>query len=133
MADVATVDELFDRQYAAIVRALAVAFDDAEGAAEAVQEAFIEADRRWRTVGQYDEPAVWIRRVAINRLRNGRRNRLRRSEIVAAIRRSRPRTSPTRCSTCAGPSTASPRTCAWPSACTMWPGARSTRWPPRSR
>lgn len=86
MEDVATVDELFDRQYAAIVRALAVAFDDAEGAADAVQEAFIEADRRWRTVGQYDEPAVWIRRVAINRLRNGRRNRLRRSEIVAAIR-----------------------------------------------
>lgn len=86
MEDVATGDELFDRQYAAIVRALAVAFDDAEGAADAVQEAFIEADRRWRTVGQYDEPAVWIRRVAINRLRNGRRNRLRRSEIVAAIR-----------------------------------------------
>ena len=69
-----TVDELFDRQYAAIVRALAVAFDDAEGAADAVQEAFIEADRRW-TVSHYDEPAVWIRRVAINRLRNGRRNR----------------------------------------------------------
>jgi RNA polymerase sigma-70 factor, ECF subfamily len=81
-----SVDDLFDRQYAAIVRALAVAFADAEGAADAVQEAFIEADRRWRTVGQYDDPAVWIRRVAINRLRNGRRNRLRRAEIIAAIR-----------------------------------------------
>ena len=86
MEVVASVDELFDRHYAPIVRALAVAFDDAEGAADAVQEAFIQADRRWRTVGRYDDPAAWIRRVAINRLRNHRRNRLRRAEIVAAIR-----------------------------------------------
>jgi RNA polymerase sigma-70 factor, ECF subfamily len=86
MDDEGSVDDLFDRQYAAIVRALAVAFDDAEGAADAVQEAFIEADRRWRTVGQYDDPIAWVRRVAINRLRNGRRNRLRRTEILAAVR-----------------------------------------------
>ena len=86
MDDAGTVDELFERHYEAIVRALAVAFDDPEGAADAVQEAFIEADRRWRKIGQYDDPAVWVRRVAINRLRNGRRNRRRRAEIVAAIR-----------------------------------------------
>ena len=86
MEDVGTVDELFDRHFGPIVRALAVAFDDAEGAADAVQEAFIEADRRWRVVGTYDEPAAWVRRVAINRLRNSRRNRRRRAEIVAAIR-----------------------------------------------
>lgn len=86
MDDEGSVDELFDRHYAAIVRALAVAFDDAEGAADAVQEAFIEADRRWTQIGRYDDPAVWVRRVAINRLRNGHRNRRRRAEIVAAIR-----------------------------------------------
>ncbi len=86
MEQVGTVDELFDRHYAAIVRALAVAFDDPEGAADAVQEAFIEADRRWTKVSAYDDPAVWVRRVAINRLRNTRRNRRRRAEIVAAIR-----------------------------------------------
>jgi RNA polymerase sigma-70 factor (ECF subfamily) len=63
-----------------------VAFDDPEGAADAVQEAFIQADRRWRVVGGYDDPPAWIRRVAINRLRSHRRNRLRRAEIVAAIR-----------------------------------------------
>ena len=86
MDDPGTVDELFDRHYTAIVRALAVAFDDAEGAADAVQEAFIQADRRWSRISRYDDPPVWVRRVAINRLRNGRRNRLRRAEIVAAIR-----------------------------------------------
>ncbi len=81
-----SVDELFERHYVAIVRALAVAFADPEGAADAVQEAFIEADRRWRRISQYDDPAVWVRRVAINRLRNGNRNHRRRAEIVAAIR-----------------------------------------------
>lgn len=86
MERVGTVEDLFDREYAGIVRALAVAFGDPEGAADAVQEAFIQADRRWRTVGDYREPAAWVRRVAINRLRNGRRNRRRRSEIIAAIR-----------------------------------------------
>jgi RNA polymerase sigma-70 factor (ECF subfamily) len=79
------IDELFDREFARLVRALAVAFDT-ESAADAVQEAFIAADRRWRHVSRYDDPAAWIRRVAVNRLRNGRRDRSRRAEILAALR-----------------------------------------------
>ncbi len=85
MGSMEPIEELFARWYAPLVRALAVAFADAEGAADAVQEAFIEADRRWDTVGSYDEPAAWIRRVAVNRLRNGRRNTRRRAEILATI------------------------------------------------
>jgi RNA polymerase sigma-70 factor (ECF subfamily) len=90
MEAVVTLEDLFDREFAPITRALAVAFGDPDGAADAVQEAFIEADRRWSTVGGYIDPAAWIRRVAINRLRNGRRNRVRRAEILAAIRPVRP-------------------------------------------
>ena len=86
MEEMGTVDELFERRFADLVRALAVAFGDPEGAADAVQEAFIEADRRWATVGNYADPAAWVRRVAVNRMRNGRRNHRRRAEIVAAIR-----------------------------------------------
>jgi len=81
----ATVDDLFDQEYVRLVRALGVAFG-AEAAADAVQEAFIEADLRWRRVGRLDDPAAWVRRVALNRLLNGRRNRLRRSEILATVR-----------------------------------------------
>ncbi|MGY6502434.1 MAG: RNA polymerase sigma factor [Acidimicrobiales bacterium] len=81
-----TIQTLFERRYAELVRALAVAFGDAEASADAVQEAFIQADRRWRTIGQYDDPGAWIRRVAINRLRNRHRTLRRRSEIIAAIR-----------------------------------------------
>ena len=51
-----------------------------------MQEAFIAADRRWWRVGRYDDPAGWIRRVAVNRLLNGRRNVRRRAAIVTAIR-----------------------------------------------
>lgn len=76
---------LFTTEYPRLVRGLAVAFD-AEAAADAVQEAFIAADRRWRKISTYDDPVGWIRRVAVNRLRNGRRNRLRRAEILATVR-----------------------------------------------
>jgi RNA polymerase sigma-70 factor (ECF subfamily) len=85
MRAVTTVEELFRRDYTRLVRALAVAYD-AESAADAVQDAFVEADRRWRRISQYDDPAGWIRRVALNRLRDGRRNRRRREEILATIR-----------------------------------------------
>ena len=84
MEVVGDVGELFDREFTRLVRALGVAFDP-ESAADAVQEAFIEADRRWRTVSAYEDPAGWVRRVAVNRLVNGRRNHRRRSEILATV------------------------------------------------
>lgn len=79
------VTMLFDAEYARLVRSLGVAFDPID-AADAVQEAFIQADRRWDEVSRYDDPAGWIRRVAVNRLLNGRRNRRRRREILATIK-----------------------------------------------
>jgi DNA-directed RNA polymerase specialized sigma24 family protein len=51
------VDGLFEREYAPLVRSLSVAFDP-ESAADAVQEAFIAADRRWSRVGGYDDSAA---------------------------------------------------------------------------
>ena len=77
--------EIFELEFARLVRALGVAFDP-EAAADAVQEAFIAADRRWRMVSQLDDPIGWVRRVAVNRLLNERRNHRRRSEILAMVR-----------------------------------------------
>lgn len=82
MTDVST---LFDAEYGRLVRSLGVAFDPVD-AADAVQEAFIRADRDWSTVGGLDDPAGWVRRVAVNRLLNGQRNRRRRREILATVR-----------------------------------------------
>lgn len=84
MVEVVGIDELFDRNFARLVRSLSVAFD-AESAADAVQEAFIAADRRWLKVSRYDDPAGWVRRVAVNRLLNRQRNGRRRAEILAGI------------------------------------------------
>lgn len=80
-----TIEDLFGREYVRLVRSLGVAFD-AESAADAVQEAFIRADRDWAKVGSLDDPAGWVRRVALNRLVNGRRDRARRAEILATVR-----------------------------------------------
>lgn len=79
------IDELFERDYERLVRSLGVAFDAAD-AADAVQQAFVQADRKWSTVGDYDDPSGWVRRVALHRLLNGRRNRRRRREILATVR-----------------------------------------------
>lgn len=79
------LDAVFRAEFPRLVRALTVVYD-AETAADAVQEAFLAADRRWRQVSRYSDPAGWVRRVAINRAQNERRNQRRRREILAAIR-----------------------------------------------
>jgi RNA polymerase sigma-70 factor (ECF subfamily) len=66
-------DRLFRAEYPRLVRALTLASGDAELAADAVQDAFLQAHRHWRRVRAYRDPAAWLRRVAVNRLANGRR------------------------------------------------------------
>ena len=85
MESVSDVEELFRTEFSRLVRALAVAFD-AEVAADAVQEAFLEANRHWGRIGSYTDPAAWVRRVAFNRATNARRNHRRRRDILASIR-----------------------------------------------
>lgn len=38
-----------------------------ETAEELVQDAMADAHRRWRTIGDYDQPAQWLRRAVVNR------------------------------------------------------------------
>jgi RNA polymerase sigma-70 factor (ECF subfamily) len=77
-------DELFRATYPQLVRALSVAADRG-AAADAVQEAFVQADVHWRRVGTLDNPGAWVRRVAINRLANHRRGLRRREAAVARL------------------------------------------------
>jgi RNA polymerase sigma-70 factor (ECF subfamily) len=80
-----TFEALFLVEFPRLVRSLAVA-DGTDDAADAVQEAFVEAQRRWSRVSRMEDPAGWVRRVALNRLSNARRNRRRRTEILGALR-----------------------------------------------
>jgi RNA polymerase sigma-70 factor, ECF subfamily len=60
-------DAFYRSSYAAVVRMCRALCDSDEMAADAVQEAFITARAKWDTVSQYEHPALWVRRVAINR------------------------------------------------------------------
>jgi RNA polymerase sigma-70 factor (ECF subfamily) len=63
-------DDLFREHYWPMVRSLSVACGDREVAADAVQDAFTRAYARWRRISRYDNPAAWVRHVALNRVRD---------------------------------------------------------------
>jgi RNA polymerase sigma-70 factor, ECF subfamily len=67
-------DALFHAHYVRLVEAIAAATGDDDGAADAVQEAFVELWKHWDHVRLYEDPAGWVRRVAINRVFNRRRS-----------------------------------------------------------
>ncbi|MCU1398969.1 MAG: polymerase, sigma-24 subunit, subfamily, partial [Acidimicrobiales bacterium] len=71
--------------HARLVRALTVACGDDQRAADAVQHAFVKAHLRWRTISRYDDPVGWIRRVAINRLRDEHRSDVRKRRAVERL------------------------------------------------
>ena len=77
-----TVEALFRAEYVKLVRALTLACGNADDAADAVQDAFVQAERHWRRVSTYDQPGAWLRRVAVNRLANRRRGDRRRQAFL---------------------------------------------------
>ena len=85
-AEVATSPEaLFHAHYSRLVEAIAAASDDDDGAADAVQEAFVQLWKHWDKVRSYDDPVGWVRRVAINRAFNRRRSLARRAAALLRL------------------------------------------------
>lgn len=78
-------DVIFDANYQRLVRALTLVAGDAETAADAVQEAFVKAHLRWRRISRYDDPVGWVRRVAINQLRDDHRRRGRKQRALTRL------------------------------------------------
>ncbi len=79
-------DTFFTTHYGPMVRTLTLIGGDREAAADCVQDAFVRAHARWRRVSRYDAPAAWVRKVAVNRLRDVKRSdarRRRREDRVA--------------------------------------------------
>jgi len=68
-----------------LVRALTIVAGDPETAADAVQEAFVKAHLRWRKISKYDDPVGWIRRVAINQLRDDHRRTGRKRRALSRL------------------------------------------------
>ena len=59
-------DEVYAAHYADLTVQLYAYFGDRQEAQDVVQEAFVRALARWRTVSEYDDPVAWVRRVAWN-------------------------------------------------------------------
>jgi RNA polymerase sigma-70 factor (ECF subfamily) len=70
-------DDVFLNHYPVLVRSLTAACGDRELAADCVQDAFVKAHVRWRKISRYDNPVAWVRRVAINKMRDDFRKQAR--------------------------------------------------------
>lgn len=93
-AAVESFDSFFLREYRPMVALAAATTGDHSIAEDLAQEAMRRAYRRWPTVGAYDKPGAWLRRVTINLAVSARRRR--QSEVAATLRfgRERVRTMP---------------------------------------
>lgn len=80
-------ESLFEEVYGPLVRGLSVAAGSLDDAADAVQDAFVQLHRHFRRISRYENPAAWVRRVAVNRVANQHRSRRRRDAAVADLRR----------------------------------------------
>src|SRR6266511_3724722 len=85
----AGADDGFDDFYAAcygrLVGQLFPVTGDLHEAEDVVQEAFVRAAARWSRLREYDLPAAWVRRVAINLAASGLRRARRRMALLSRI------------------------------------------------
>lgn len=82
----ATPEAVFRANYTRLVRALALAWGgDTESAADAVQDAFARLIVNWDRVSTYDDPAAWVRHVAVNNLRGRHRSPARRARALLRL------------------------------------------------
>jgi len=85
-ADASSPESLFRAHYRTLVQSLALISDgDRDAAADAVGDAFLELEKNWDKIRTYENPAVWIRRVALNRLSNQRRSLARRARALLRL------------------------------------------------
>jgi RNA polymerase sigma-70 factor, ECF subfamily len=67
------IREVYDGCYTRLVAVATAISGSRHDAEEAVQEAFVRLIGKWSTVGAYDDPEAWVRRVALGVLANRRR------------------------------------------------------------
>jgi RNA polymerase sigma-70 factor, ECF subfamily len=78
-------EELYTSTFGRLVGQLFLVTGDLHEAEEVVQEAFTRAAGRWQRLRDYDQPELWVRRVAINLATDGRRRR-RRLAVLAQLK-----------------------------------------------
>jgi RNA polymerase sigma-70 factor (sigma-E family) len=71
----ADFEAFYRDEYHAIFAVVLLLTGDRGGAEDVVQESFTAAYLRWGSVGRYERPGAWVRRVALNRAISGLRRR----------------------------------------------------------
>ena len=79
---------LYAASYARLVGVVGAMCGSTQDAEEAVQDAFIRLMGQWPRVARYDDPEVWVRRVALGTASNRRRKAL--NGVRAALRHGPP-------------------------------------------
>jgi RNA polymerase sigma factor (sigma-70 family) len=82
-------DAVYRAEYARLVRTLLVLTGRRDVAEELAQDAFLAAHRKWRTVGAYDRPDAWVRRVALNAAVSVARRRATEARLLLRLGRER--------------------------------------------
>jgi RNA polymerase sigma-70 factor, ECF subfamily len=80
-------EALFNAQNDSLVRALTFTCGDHALAEDSVQEAFARLLVNWQRISAYDDPATWVRRVALNLAQDHRRFLLRRARLLVRLER----------------------------------------------
>jgi RNA polymerase sigma-70 factor (ECF subfamily) len=80
-------EALFGAQNDSLVRALTFSCGDRALAEDSVQEAFSRLLINWGRISDYDDPATWVRRVALNLAQDHRRFLLRRARLLVRLDR----------------------------------------------
>ncbi len=75
-------EEVFEQNHDRLVQALTIVTGNREMAADAVQEAFVRLVRGWDRLSTYEDPAGWVRRVALNLARDYRRSLWRQGRLL---------------------------------------------------
>ena len=79
-------EDVFEQNYDRLVRALTILAGEREAAADAVQEAFVRLVRGWDRLSAYEDPAGWVRRVALNQIYDHRRAIWRQARLLLRMR-----------------------------------------------
>ena len=89
-ADRESFDAFYRREFGSVARLILVMTGRPALAEELAQEAFLAACQRWDRVSTYDDPAAWVRRVALNRATSMWRRATVEVALLARLRLERP-------------------------------------------
>jgi len=78
-------EDVFEHAYDRLVKALTIVAGDREEASDAVQEAFVRLILGWDRLATYEDPAGWVRRVALNQILDHHRSIGRQARLLLRI------------------------------------------------